>query len=122
MFITFLCTFYVVMDNCKTSKCDHDPSKSLLVVQSLCKLEIDGIYKGNGVFISRNKVLTIALILYKFTASKKPIESKRIKVLLPSSEAPNTNKEFNVNRLIIPDKYKHPSYKFNFAILIVSYY
>ena len=122
--IIFLCTFYVEVGSlCKNPQCNHHASTSPLIVQSLCKLEVDDEYSANGVFLSRDKVLTVAFILYKSQESiTKPIPAERLKILLPSSAAISAYNEYKVNRSIIPDAYKYPSYQYNFAILIVSYF
>ena len=116
--------FYLKIGNlCESLECNHDASSSELVIQSLCRLEIDNKYSGNGVLISRDKVLTIAFILYESQKrTAKPVAAERMKISLPYRAGISADNEYNVDRPIIPHMYKHPSYQANLAILIVSYF
>ena len=89
--------------------------------RSFCIVQKDGVEWGHGIFISANKVLTVAFVLFESTKSQERVHSNRLTVILPRYDCALQFSSYKVELVVTPSEYKHPSYKFNVAVLIVSY-
>ena len=103
------------------SESNHNAKATHTNVRALGGLNIDGKHRSNVVFIAPNRVLTLAFVLFESPTSQDRIKYNRMLIFLPSATDTNGLDVFQVRSAVIPDKYKHPSYTHNIAILEVSF-
>ena len=88
---------------------------------NLCRVKMKKSHRGFGIFISPNKVLTAAAVVYSWTRDNQILSKESLRVAFWHYEEDEIF-AFRVADIMIPPEYNHPSFYHNIAVLKVSYY